>query len=93
MEAFGYASNIPDAEHPSELREVTLLLTTAEVDAVIAFLQSARTRFEGCSPKSGESHVHLKDWWEAWSDSHPDIIVVYRSGPGSPSGGGVSERA
>jgi|GEM_PF-1568981 len=92
MEAFGYTSNAPDAEHPSELREVTLLLTTAEVDAVIAFLQDVRMRFEGCSPTSGESHVHLRDWWQAWSDSHPDIIVVHRSGPSAPCEGEVSER-
>ncbi len=79
MEAFGYTSNAPDAERPLELREVTLLLTMGEIDAVIAFLENVRSRFEDCTPTSGRSHLHLKDWWKAWSDSHPDIIVAYRS--------------
>ncbi len=81
MQAFGYISDAPDAEHPTELKEVTLLLTTEEIDAVIAFLQNARMRFDACSPTPGESHLHLKDLWRAWSDSHPDIIVAYRNGP------------
>ena len=87
MEAFGYTSNAPDAEHLLQLREVTLLLTMAEVDVVIAFLQSVRMRFEGCSPTSGESHLHLRDWWKAWSESHPDLVVAYC---GDPAGRGIA---
>lgn len=77
MKVFGYIKSDEEAETPSELKEVALRLSVAEIDSLVAFLQDAKKRFESCKPTTGQSHLHLRDWQKSRTPSDPDLIVVF----------------
>ena len=77
MRAFGYTKTDSDAESPLELREVTLVLSKGEIDALVAFLENSKLQFETALPTPGQSHCHFRDWSLQWTGSDPDFIVVF----------------
>jgi hypothetical protein len=77
MKAFGYAASDIEAEVPQRMKEVSLGLSLTEIQTLIEFLQSAKAKFEEGSPTSGQSHVHLRDYWSKWRPTFPDLVVVY----------------
>lgn len=69
---FGYLSNDPEAELPTELRED---LSADEIELVIAFLRNAKLQFEACSPtpgQSGESLAKTLGTNGNWTTTYPD---------------------
>ncbi len=77
MRAFGYIKANDEQETPVELREATFILPENELDAVISFLQYARNMMNTSKMTAGQSHLHLRDWWGQWTQSQPDLIIVY----------------
>jgi hypothetical protein len=77
MKTYGYIKGDDDAETPSELKEVALSLSVAEIDSLIGFLQEVKKRFESGTPTAGQTHCHLRDLQKSWSKSGPDLVIVY----------------
>jgi hypothetical protein len=78
MKAFGYTKDNVEAESPSELREISLILSVDEIELLILFFQHVKGQFETSSPTSGQSHIHLRDWWNKWAKPNPDLVIVFR---------------
>ncbi len=81
MQAFGYLSQDQQAQTPSELHELTLVLSLDEIYVLLRFLQDTKARFENVTPVMGISHSHLQDSWTGWSPSEPDLVIVYNEKP------------
>jgi hypothetical protein len=85
MKVYGYDLADEDAESPMELREVTLSVTLADIDQLMAFLRDARDGFSAGKPRPGHAHSHFSHWLPSWSPSQADVILVYEA-PSSPDG-------
>jgi len=73
MKAFGYVDN-SDAETPSSLSEVTLLVTLDEIQDLIDFLKDVKEEHSKVNTRGVVNHSHLKDWKSVYKET--DLIIA-----------------
>lgn len=74
MEAFGYNKKDSEFESILKLSQVTLCCTKAELDRLIAFLQTVKRESEEEEITEGD-HWHYRDYVDDWTEAEADFIM------------------
>ncbi|MCD9562549.1 hypothetical protein [Tenacibaculum maritimum] len=77
MKAYGYIKGT-HLESPSELREVTLLLSINEIEDVITFLQKIKKTHKDAEDITELCHTHLSDVIKKYR-GEVDVIIATKN--------------
>lgn len=72
MLAYGYELN--DEDKLCSMKEVTLLCNTSELDSLIDFLKSVRSKIQDLEEVDG-LHSHYRDFAKDWNENQADFIL------------------